>query len=283
MNSLLQRMSFSHPSSSPPPQHHRHSQSDANVISTALLADNPQSPNAIPPRTSSTGITTNGASSTTSAHSSPRSHTAAKRPSTSVLRPISETTWLSQGKRASVEALSKNSKRMASPQRNAMTIDPVDTVPGTSRERDLSEGYDGARHESPKSHRFTMPEPLPHRTSSKHRLSSSLESKSSSKAGASHSVRSALSPPPPDPLKFADDLIHQRQKSWPADKERVLLGPYNYLFGHPGKDIRAQLIGSFNQWLKVPEESLTVITKVVGMLHTASLLYVSCSLRIRPD
>jgi geranylgeranyl diphosphate synthase, type III len=40
----------------------------------------------------------------------------------------------------------------------------------------------------------------------------------------------------------------------------------------PGKDIRKQLIAAFNAWLKIPEESLTVITKVTGMLHTASLL-----------
>lgn len=42
--------------------------------------------------------------------------------------------------------------------------------------------------------------------------------------------------------------------------------------GHPGKDIRAQLIAAFNVWLNVPQESLAIITKVVGMLHTASLL-----------
>ncbi len=50
------------------------------------------------------------------------------------------------------------------------------------------------------------------------------------------------------------------------------MGPFDYLFSHPGKDIRAQLIAAFNAWLKVPSESLEVITKVVGMLHTASLL-----------
>ncbi len=60
--------------------------------------------------------------------------------------------------------------------------------------------------------------------------------------------------------------------SWSEDKESVLLGPYEYLFAHPGKDIRAQLIAAFNEWLEVPPESLEVITKVVGMLHTASLL-----------
>jgi len=36
--------------------------------------------------------------------------------------------------------------------------------------------------------------------------------------------------------------------------------------------MRAQLIGAFNEWLEVPEASLVIITKVVGMLHTASLL-----------
>lgn len=56
--------------------------------------------------------------------------------------------------------------------------------------------------------------------------------------------------------------------------DQILFGPFDYLFSHPGKDIRTQLIAGFNAWLKVPEESLAVITKVVGMLHTASLLYV---------
>lgn len=52
------------------------------------------------------------------------------------------------------------------------------------------------------------------------------------------------------------------------------MGPYDYMFDHPGKDIRKQLIAGFNAWLKVPEESLAIVTRVVGMLHTASLLYV---------
>lgn len=50
------------------------------------------------------------------------------------------------------------------------------------------------------------------------------------------------------------------------------MGPYEYMFNQPGKDFRKQLITAFNTWLKVPEESLAIITKVVGMLHTASLL-----------
>ena len=62
------------------------------------------------------------------------------------------------------------------------------------------------------------------------------------------------------------------QAIWTPEKEKILFGPFDYLFDHPGKDIRAQLIAAFNCWLMVPEESLAVITSVVGMLHTASLL-----------
>jgi len=60
--------------------------------------------------------------------------------------------------------------------------------------------------------------------------------------------------------------------TWSPAKESILLGPYTYLFSHPGKDIRAQLIGAFNAWLSVPPAALEIITRVVGMLHTASLL-----------
>ena len=50
------------------------------------------------------------------------------------------------------------------------------------------------------------------------------------------------------------------------------MGPYEYMHGLPGKDFRAQLVAAFNVWLNVPEESLKIITEVVGMLHTSSLL-----------
>lgn len=50
------------------------------------------------------------------------------------------------------------------------------------------------------------------------------------------------------------------------------MGPYDYLFSHPGKDIRTSLIAAFNTFLHVPASSLSAITKVVGMLHTSSLL-----------
>jgi len=84
-----------------------------------------------------------------------------------------------------------------------------------------------------------------------------------------------LSPPSDDLKGVGEDLIYGNGAAWTESKERILLGPYDYLYGHPGKDIRSQCIAAFNLWLKVPLERLEVITKVVGMLHTASLLYVS--------
>ena len=59
---------------------------------------------------------------------------------------------------------------------------------------------------------------------------------------------------------------------WSMQKDKILLGPYDYLFSHPGKDIRTALIQAFNVFLNVPTSSLLIITKVVGMLHTSSLL-----------
>jgi geranylgeranyl diphosphate synthase type 3 len=79
--------------------------------------------------------------------------------------------------------------------------------------------------------------------------------------------------PPADSIKaLGDDFIYGNKDRWTEEKERILLGPYEYLLGHPGKDIRSQCIAAFNQWLRVPPERLEVITRVVGMLHTASLL-----------
>jgi geranylgeranyl diphosphate synthase type 3 len=76
-----------------------------------------------------------------------------------------------------------------------------------------------------------------------------------------------------DPSKYhKGDMAFHGKGSWSPEKEKILLGPYEYLFAQPGKDIRTQLIAAFNEWLEVPPESLEVITRVVGMLHTASLL-----------
>lgn len=68
------------------------------------------------------------------------------------------------------------------------------------------------------------------------------------------------------------DGTKYRDGQWSPENERIVLGPYDYMLQHPGKDIRRQLINAFNVWLKVPPKSLATITKVVAMLHTASLL-----------
>jgi geranylgeranyl diphosphate synthase type 3 len=79
--------------------------------------------------------------------------------------------------------------------------------------------------------------------------------------------------PPPDASRYVDeDFDFRRRGTWNDDKERIVRGPFDYVVSHPGKDFRAQLISSFNAFLDVPHESLEIITKVVGMLHEASLL-----------
>nr|POE80829.1 geranylgeranyl pyrophosphate synthase [Quercus suber] len=70
----------------------------------------------------------------------------------------------------------------------------------------------------------------------------------------------------------AADMVDGDTSSWSAEKENILRGPFDYIESHPGKDIRSQLIAAFNAWLQVPSASLAIITRVVGMLHTASLL-----------
>ncbi|KXT11534.1 hypothetical protein AC579_6572 [Pseudocercospora musae] len=71
---------------------------------------------------------------------------------------------------------------------------------------------------------------------------------------------------------IGQDLINGHNMSWSTEKENILKGPFVYLESHPGKDIRSQMINAFNEWLQVPHASLHIITRVVAMLHTASLL-----------
>ncbi|KAF2825885.1 geranylgeranyl pyrophosphate synthetase [Ophiobolus disseminans] len=171
------------------------------------------SPNAIPPRTSSTGIL-NGPS---------------VKHRQSVLRPLSETTWMSQ---------SKKSKTSHSQE------------PLNAHLRQFSEN--------------SIPRPYTMATPNTQAGASSLE--------VSTNYPTPISPPS-DPTKdVGEDLIYGNGAAWTMEKERILLGPYDYLEAHPGKDIRSQCIAAFNLWLKVPPERLEVITRVVGMLHTASLL-----------
>lgn len=70
----------------------------------------------------------------------------------------------------------------------------------------------------------------------------------------------------------SDSTTPRKMSEWSSQKEKILRAPYDYLFAHPGKDIRTALIKAFDDFLHVPSTSLAVITKVVGMLHTSSLL-----------
>ncbi|KAI7871712.1 geranylgeranyl pyrophosphate synthase [Spinellus fusiger] len=55
-------------------------------------------------------------------------------------------------------------------------------------------------------------------------------------------------------------------------QEEILLEPFRYLCSHPGKDIRSKMIEAFDYWIKVPKPALDVITRIIEMLHSASLL-----------
>lgn len=98
-----------------------------------------------------------------------------------------------------------------------------------------------------------------------------------------HSLPPQLSPPLSDQpnglnrrhskkKSLPENLIPRKMGDWTPQKEKIILGPYDYLFAHPGKDIRSALIKAFDAFLHVPPKSLEIITGVVGMLHTSSLL-----------
>ncbi|KAL2855830.1 isoprenoid synthase domain-containing protein [Aspergillus pseudoustus] len=68
------------------------------------------------------------------------------------------------------------------------------------------------------------------------------------------------------------DGTKYKDGKWSQENEKIVIGPYDYMLQHPGKDLRRQMIHAFDAWLKVPPDSLAIITKVIAMLHTASLL-----------
>ncbi|KAJ4362289.1 geranylgeranyl pyrophosphate synthetase [Neocucurbitaria cava] len=188
------------------------------------------SPNAIPPRTSSSGILNLNGNSV--------------KHRNSVLRPLSEIDWLGQ---------SKKSK--------------------TSHSADPLNAHLQQQNYAPQS--FDRPHTMASQGLNPQAMD--MEPNNSQLGGganfeSSSSYPTPLSPPSDQTKGVAEHLIYGNGAAWTEEKERILLGPYDYLYGHPGKDIRSQCIAAFNLWLKVPPERLEVITRVVGMLHTASLL-----------
>jgi len=53
---------------------------------------------------------------------------------------------------------------------------------------------------------------------------------------------------------------------------QAILEPFTYITSSPSKEIRTKLIEAFNLWLNVPTDRLQLISKVVNMLHNASLM-----------
>ncbi|KAL6704284.1 geranylgeranyl pyrophosphate synthetase [Coniothyrium glycines] len=176
------------------------------------------SPNAIPPRTSSTGIL-NG-------------HSVKHR--TSVLRPLSEIDWLGQSKKT----------------KTRHSAEPLNALHLRQHSLDRPRGMASPLHPS------TM----------------HMQPDGSPLFESTNNYPTPLSPSSEGAKGLGEELIYGNGVAWTEEKERILLGPYDYLEAHPGKDIRSQCIAAFNLWLKVPPARLEVITRVVGMLHTSSLL-----------
>ncbi|GAA5969215.1 hypothetical protein JCM11641_007512 [Rhodosporidiobolus odoratus] len=75
-------------------------------------------------------------------------------------------------------------------------------------------------------------------------------------------------------LDYYKNFINKVQSAptWSPAQEQVLVEPYAYLAAIPGKDVRSAVIAAFNIWMGCDERNLETVKKVVGMLHTASLL-----------
>lgn len=122
---------------------------------------------------------------------------------------------------------------------------------------------------------FQPPAAIPPRTSSTGMTNGAGQSSAKSGLRMIPELQSSNDDSPNDPRNgSSSDEPKRNDDTWSQEKERIVLGPYNYMLQHPGKDIRRQLINAFNAWLKVPSESLAIITKVIAMLHTSSLMYV---------
>ncbi|CAK7262894.1 geranylgeranyl pyrophosphate synthetase [Sporothrix epigloea] len=238
-----------------------------------------QSPNSIPPRRSSTGQQQHHQQQAASLHfrqqpsqkaspssaapfsrlhhnrssrsPSSTSPTGISKSASSALPSVSERDWL---RGSAFGRLGESSSNMAEAQ----------TTSATTRKPNPSSSSNIPSSSSPKSTRT-----LPVRPS---QTSESLPSISSSN-NTSSAVTSSKPQPLPDPARYGtDDFNFSARRTWTDEKERIVCGPFEYLNGTRGKEFRTQLINAFNGWLEVPAESLEVITRVVGMLHTASLL-----------
>ncbi|KAL4915386.1 isoprenoid synthase domain-containing protein [Aspergillus aurantiobrunneus] len=58
-----------------------------------------------------------------------------------------------------------------------------------------------------------------------------------------------------------------------ADRDRIVLAPYNYVAGLPSKKERETLIQNLNKWFKVPTPGFEIITSIISTLHQTSLMF----------
>ncbi|KAJ3709827.1 isoprenoid synthase domain-containing protein [Lentinula raphanica] len=62
------------------------------------------------------------------------------------------------------------------------------------------------------------------------------------------------------------------KQHWTQQNEDAVLEPFTFVTSNPGKDMRGRLIEAFNMWLDVPQDKITIIARIVNMLHAASLM-----------
>ncbi|KAJ7782209.1 farnesyltranstransferase [Mycena maculata] len=75
-------------------------------------------------------------------------------------------------------------------------------------------------------------------------------------------------------MSFYDNILQKLStpSPWSPSSESAVLEPFTYLTSNPGKDILDRLIDAFDTWMKIPSDSRAAISKVVNMLHNASLM-----------
>ncbi|KJR80498.1 geranylgeranyl diphosphate synthase, type III [Sporothrix schenckii 1099-18] len=249
-----------------------------------------QSPNAIPPRRSSTGqqhhqhqhsaslpqpSSSASASASASAptststshqrhhHSSSSSSTGAGK-SASVLRSVPEADWL-------------HNPGTRRPRKPSITMASLKASAAAAGNPILGTGSTGSTDRpTPSTSSASVLEPTKHQplVPPTSKPFAGAASGSSSSVATSVLTATALQPtPPPDPRRYAsEDFNFSARRTWTDEKERIVCGPFDYLNSTRGKEFRTQLINAFNGWLEVPADSLEIITRIVGMLHTASLL-----------
>lgn len=214
-------------------------------MATSPFHDHFPSPNAIPPRTSS--------QSSASGHGHSLSRRSSTQKSVHVLRPKPESEWLARP-RSFGAGLHARSASVEERRSQFKTVTDMPTLVDIPRRTSV----------------MAPPSPLGNGTSLKNQLPQTAQEEEEQAAAAEAAQQQPPYQFPEKPPTSSSPV--SSLPTWTPQKESILLAPYTYLENHPGKDIRSQLIHDFNAWLQVPPSSLSVITKVVGMLHTSSLL-----------